>query len=161
MIFHKHALIEAAAVKARDKNRTNDGQADLAAVGVAAEEQGDAVVRSPDEVVRRVAEAESETVARGIVEIGTGAIPRPFVADDDASFNRVVRLPQVAAVLGFAGLPLQPEGARCNNAPENYYPIMVASMTFIVGSVLLKETYGVKIWDEVGGREEPKASPAD
>src|SRR5438477_10497744 len=65
VIFHKHALIEAAAVKARDKNRTNDGQADLAAVGVAAEEQGDAVVRSPDEVVRRVAEAESETVARG------------------------------------------------------------------------------------------------
>jgi len=34
-------------------------------------------------------------------------------------------------------------------------------MTFIVGSVLLKETYGVKIWDEVGGRGEPKASPAD
>ena len=42
-----------------------------------------------------------------------------------------------------------------------YYPIIVASMTFIVGSVLLKETYGVKIWDEVGGRGEPKASPAD
>jgi len=32
-----------------------------------------------------------------------------------------------------------------------YYPMIVASMTFIVGSLLLKETYGHKIWDEVGG----------
>ena len=30
-----------------------------------------------------------------------------------------------------------------------YYPIAVASMTFVVGSLLLKETHGVKIWDEV------------
>ncbi len=32
-----------------------------------------------------------------------------------------------------------------------YYPMAVASMTFIVGSLLLKETHGHKIWDEVGG----------
>jgi hypothetical protein len=30
-----------------------------------------------------------------------------------------------------------------------YYPMIVASMTFIVGSVLLRETHGHKIWDEV------------
>jgi len=31
-----------------------------------------------------------------------------------------------------------------------YYPMIVAGMTFIVGSVLLKETQGVRIWDEAG-----------
>jgi MFS family permease len=30
-----------------------------------------------------------------------------------------------------------------------YYPMIVASMTFIVGNVLLRETHGRKIWDEV------------
>jgi hypothetical protein len=29
-----------------------------------------------------------------------------------------------------------------------YYPMAVAGITFIVGSLLLKETSGVKIWDE-------------
>ncbi|MGH9747652.1 MAG: MFS transporter [Candidatus Acidiferrales bacterium] len=33
-----------------------------------------------------------------------------------------------------------------------YYPMIVAGITFVVGSLLLKETYGVKIWDEVGGQ---------
>ena len=32
-----------------------------------------------------------------------------------------------------------------------YYPMAVATMTFIVGTLLLKETHGHKIWDEVGG----------
>src|SRR2546429_154824 len=32
-----------------------------------------------------------------------------------------------------------------------YYPMIVASMTFVVGGLLLKETNGHKIWDEVGG----------
>jgi MFS family permease len=32
-----------------------------------------------------------------------------------------------------------------------YYPMIVASITFVVGSLFLKETYGRKIWDEVGG----------
>jgi MFS family permease len=40
-----------------------------------------------------------------------------------------------------------------------YYPMAVATMTFIVGSLLLRETHGTRIWDEVGG--EPKAVPAD
>jgi MFS family permease len=30
-----------------------------------------------------------------------------------------------------------------------YYPMIVAGITFVVGSLLLKETHGVKIWDEV------------
>ena len=30
-----------------------------------------------------------------------------------------------------------------------YYPITVAAITFVVGSFLLKETRGVKIWDEL------------
>jgi len=31
-----------------------------------------------------------------------------------------------------------------------YYPMIVASITLVLGSILLKETYGHKIWDEVG-----------
>jgi MFS family permease len=31
-----------------------------------------------------------------------------------------------------------------------YYPMIVAGMTFIVGSLLLRETRGVRIWDETG-----------
>jgi len=38
-----------------------------------------------------------------------------------------------------------------------YYPMIVAGMTFIVGSLLLRETRGVRIWEEAGG----KASAAD
>jgi hypothetical protein len=35
-----------------------------------------------------------------------------------------------------------------------YYPIVVAGITFIVGSLLLRETRHVLIWDEVGsGRD--------
>jgi MFS family permease len=33
-----------------------------------------------------------------------------------------------------------------------YYPIAVAAITLIVGSALLKETHGVKIWSEVEGK---------
>jgi MFS family permease len=33
-----------------------------------------------------------------------------------------------------------------------YYPMIVASMTFVVGSLLLRETHGHRIWDEVGGQ---------
>jgi len=33
-----------------------------------------------------------------------------------------------------------------------YYPITVATLTFIVGSLLLRETSHVLIWDELGGR---------
>ena len=32
-----------------------------------------------------------------------------------------------------------------------YYPIIVAGLTFIIGSLLLRETHSVLIWDEVGG----------
>src|ERR1700726_1241139 len=38
-----------------------------------------------------------------------------------------------------------------------YYPMIVAGITFIVGSLLLKETRGVRIWSEPGG----SASAAD
>jgi MFS family permease len=33
-----------------------------------------------------------------------------------------------------------------------YYPMIVAAITFIVGTLLLKETGAVKIWDETSGR---------
>jgi MFS family permease len=32
-----------------------------------------------------------------------------------------------------------------------YYPMIVASITFVFGSLFLKETHGTRIWDEVGG----------
>ena len=38
-----------------------------------------------------------------------------------------------------------------------YYPIIVAGMTFIVGSLLLRETRSTRIWDEAGGRATPAA----
>jgi hypothetical protein len=34
-----------------------------------------------------------------------------------------------------------------------WYPMIVASVTFIVGSIFLKETVNVKIWDEIGGHK--------
>ena len=33
-----------------------------------------------------------------------------------------------------------------------YYPMIVAGLTFVVGSALLRETHGHRIWDEVGGQ---------
>jgi MFS family permease len=33
-----------------------------------------------------------------------------------------------------------------------YYPMIVAGITFVVGSLLLKETHGHRIWDEIGGQ---------
>jgi MFS family permease len=33
-----------------------------------------------------------------------------------------------------------------------YYPMIVAGITFIVGSIFLKETHGVRIWDETSGK---------
>jgi MFS family permease len=38
-----------------------------------------------------------------------------------------------------------------------YYPIIVAGMTFIIGSLLLRETRSTRIWDEAGGRATPAA----
>jgi MFS family permease len=40
-----------------------------------------------------------------------------------------------------------------------YYPMIVAGVTFLVGALLLRETHGVKIWDEVAAQ--PARSPAD
>jgi len=33
-----------------------------------------------------------------------------------------------------------------------YYPVIIASLTFIIGSLLLKETKHTLIWDEVSHR---------
>jgi MFS family permease len=33
-----------------------------------------------------------------------------------------------------------------------YYPMIVAGITLVVGSLLLRETHGVRIWDETGSR---------
>jgi hypothetical protein len=38
-----------------------------------------------------------------------------------------------------------------------YYPMIVAGITFVVGSLLLRETHGVRIWDEAS----PSVSAAD
>jgi MFS family permease len=40
-----------------------------------------------------------------------------------------------------------------------YYPMIVAAITFLVGSLLLKETHGHRIWDEVATQQ--VRSPAD
>jgi MFS family permease len=40
-----------------------------------------------------------------------------------------------------------------------YYPMIIASITFIVGSLLLRESRDVKIWEEVGGK--PRATAED
>jgi MFS family permease len=45
-----------------------------------------------------------------------------------------------------------------------YYPMTVAALTFVVGSLLLKETHGTRIWDEVGGAKRGASAlrnPAD
>ncbi len=34
-----------------------------------------------------------------------------------------------------------------------YYPMSVAAVTLVVGGLLLKETHGTRIWDEVGGQK--------
>src|SRR5437763_9201167 len=39
-----------------------------------------------------------------------------------------------------------------------YYPIIVASITFVVGSFLLKETHATRIWDEIGTTTTPGAA---
>jgi MFS family permease len=36
-----------------------------------------------------------------------------------------------------------------------YYPMTVAALTFVIGTLVLKETHGTKIWDEVGGHPAP------
>jgi hypothetical protein len=37
-----------------------------------------------------------------------------------------------------------------------YYPMAVAAMTFVIGSLALRESHGVKIWDEVQARPQPQ-----
>jgi MFS family permease len=39
-----------------------------------------------------------------------------------------------------------------------YYPMVIAGVTFIVGSLLLRETRGVRIWDEPGKASAPTTS---
>jgi len=39
-----------------------------------------------------------------------------------------------------------------------YYPMIVSGITLVIGSLLLQETHGHKIWDEVGGQPAPATS---
>jgi len=39
-----------------------------------------------------------------------------------------------------------------------YYPMAVAGLTFIVGSIALRETRGIRIWDEVDAGLAPQQS---
>jgi MFS family permease len=56
-------------------------------------------------------------------------------------------------LLPFIGLSLVAETG--NIYAGLYYPIIVAGMTFIIGSLLLRETRTIRIWDEAGGRVPP------
>jgi MFS family permease len=38
-----------------------------------------------------------------------------------------------------------------------YYPMIVAALTFIIGSIFLRETHGHKIWDEIDGSNSENA----
>jgi hypothetical protein len=39
-----------------------------------------------------------------------------------------------------------------------WYPMTVAAITLVVGSIFLKETHGHRIWDEVGGQIAPSSA---
>jgi len=39
-----------------------------------------------------------------------------------------------------------------------YYPMIVAAITFVFGSVMLRETHSTRIWDEIGGEPAPAAA---
>jgi hypothetical protein len=59
----------------------------------------------------------------------------------------------VASGVGIGGFPLiglYVVAQTGNIYAGLYYPIIVASITFVVGSLLLKETRHVLIWDETG-----------
>jgi hypothetical protein len=39
-----------------------------------------------------------------------------------------------------------------------YYPMTVAALTFVVGSIALRETHGIRVWDEVAAQFAPQES---
>ena len=41
------------------------------------------------------------------------------------------------------------------------YPIIVALITAVVGTLFIRETFRRRIWDEVGGRDDPSGRPAE
>ncbi|MND07161.1 hypothetical protein D3C83_289670 [compost metagenome] len=40
-----------------------------------------------------------------------------------------------------------------------YYPMIVAGLTFVIGSIFLTETHGTLIWDEVDDKAARSAPP--
>ncbi len=50
--------------------------------------------------------------------------------------------------------------ATGNKVAGLWYPIAVALMTFVIGSLFLKESSDVKIWDEVAVRSPRLGPPA-
>jgi hypothetical protein len=87
-VHHRAALMEqpavvTPAVLARDEQRTNNREADLAAVDVAGQEQVDPGRLRPRVVVRRVAQPEPERLGRAAGQVRHRAEPRRLVADDD------------------------------------------------------------------------------
>ncbi|MEX1127666.1 MAG: hypothetical protein WD227_15375 [Vicinamibacterales bacterium] len=53
-------------------------------------------------------------------------------------------------MLAFARAPPRPQESATGNIYAGlYYPIGVAAVTFVVGSLLLRESHKVRIWDEV------------
>jgi MFS family permease len=42
-----------------------------------------------------------------------------------------------------------------------WYPIIVALMSVVIGGLFVRETKNVRIWDEVGGRDQPSTTPKE
>ncbi len=73
-------------------------------------------------------------------------------------------LPYIATAIVAASVPagslafLNPAGTPGGNIFAGLvYPIAVALMTVVIGGLYIKETRGVRIWDEVGGHHEDTA----
>ena len=74
-------------------------------------------------------------------------------------------LPYIATAIVAASVPagalafLNPAGTAGGNIFAGLaYPILVAVMTVIIGGLYVRETYRVRIWDEVGGEAESEST---
>ncbi len=81
-----------------------------------------------------------------------------YKAMQQAAGNNVVSVAssknKVTGQINLKAMTINEAGAQIDakEAPAGlYYPMIVASITFVVGSLVLKETHGTRIWDEVGG----------
>src|SRR5262245_44071841 len=85
VILVEDTLVVGPAGDAGDKDRANDGKADLAAVGMAAKKQFE-FTAGPAELIRRMSKAKTEATFRHLGEFGGRTVPRGLVANGDAAF---------------------------------------------------------------------------